>query len=369
MTRWFFPSWNGDVRIATHPDDETKTLITIIEPTIDEKRVLKSLAGIFDEKGWMGKRKTIWNPRGNNERQESVIHAPIHDIGLHMIGHLKPGIATLTAVKMEDGKVEARGSGEKGFLTWIASLFGGGEKEAVGTVGDLADILDGKPDGGFREEKGEETAVAKPEETKPAKEEKAAATVKRPTPSCPRCIPGAIEPASEVLLSFLTDEQHEEWAKNRCFIAIGGLTGHRYLIAHRHSRQAQKAGKVCYDLDDGGVLHFHDNSVPPEEEALAAKLVLEHREPWLRNEATCLGLASAGGLMIGGGGFDYVFKNPFGDGGDGVADSQFTGEIGSFLRGLALGMGKEDPNESLASEATDKGMFQLSSAMLNQNLL
>ena len=36
------------------------------------------------------------------------------------------------------------------------------------------------------------------------------------------------------------------------------------------------------------MLHFHDNSVPPEEEVLAAKLILEHREPWLRNEATCL---------------------------------------------------------------------------------
>jgi hypothetical protein len=356
MTRWFFPSWNGDVRIASHPEDESKTLITIIEPTADEKRVLKSLATIFDKKGWMGERKTVWNPRGNKERQESVIHAPIHDIGLHMIGALKPGIATLTAVKLEGGKVEAKGTGEKGFLAWVASLFsGGGEKEAVGSVGDLASILEGtRPDSGFRNDK--ETALAKKEE------EKAAATVKRPTPSCPRCIPGAIEPASEVLLSFLTDEQHEEWAKNRCLIAIGGLTGHRYLIGHRHSKQAQRAGKICYDLDDGGVLHFHDNSVPPEEEVLAAKLILEHREPWLRNEATCFFYCS-------GAQFDYVFKNPFGGYLDGVPDSQFTGELGSFLRGLTLGMGKEDPNEALASAATDKGVYEMSTAMLNQNLL
>ncbi len=80
--------------------------------------------------------------------------------------------------------------------------------------------------------------------------------------------------------------------------------------------------------DDLGVLHFHDNSVPPEEEVLATKLILEHRESWLRHEATCLG-----------GDFDFVFKNPFGGGGDGVPDSQLTGEIGSFFRGFLMTFG------------------------------
>ena len=113
-------------------------------------------------------------------------------------------------------------------------------------------------------------------------------------------------------------------------IVTGHLTGHRYLLAHRHSEKAARLGKICYDIDDHGVLHFHDNSVPPEEEILAAKLILEHREPWLRNEAACLGNDD------GSDGFDFVFKNPFGDGSDGVPDSVFTGEIGNFLRGFLM---------------------------------
>ena len=53
--------------------------------------------------------------------------------------------------------------------------------------------------------------------------------------------------------------------------------------------------KICYDIDDRCVLHFHDWTVPPEEEVLATKLILEHREAWLRNEATVLQQDSKGG--------------------------------------------------------------------------
>ena len=54
--------------------------------------------------------------------------------------------------------------------------------------------------------------------------------------------------------------------------------------------------------------------MPPEEEVLAAKLILEHREPWLRNEATCLQQTKDGkwhdlGFLR--------YKNPFGDASDG----------------------------------------------------
>lgn len=345
MTTWYFPSWNGDVRIETHPDDEQKTLVTIIEPTNDELRVLKSLAILFGEKGWMKGRKTIWDPRGNRDRQESTIHAPLLDIGLYMIGHIKPGIATLTAVKLENGEVKAKASAEKGFIAWLNTFLGKSkEEDKITDVGELAKMLETATsiESPHRQEspgprRGEE-------KTKPKKTEKAT-TVKRPTPCCPKCIPGAVEPANEVLQSFLTAEQHELWAKDRAIIVRGGITGHRYLVSHRHGRHAIKAGKICFDLDDLGVLHFHDNSVPAEEEVLATKLILEHREPWLRNEATCLGLN-----------FDFVFKNPFGGGWDGVADSRLTGQVGSFLRGFLLTFGggkyalRED--EKLVPQAT-----------------
>jgi hypothetical protein len=145
-------------------------------------------------------------------------------------------------------------------------------------------------------------------------------SVKRHTPCCPDCEVGSVAPASEVLLSFLSDEEHETWARERAIVVTGGLTGHRYVLAHRQSALAAYNTKMCFDLDDGQILHFHDNSVPPEEEVLAAKLILEHREPWLRNEATLLG------------GNNLKFKNPFGGLGDGTESTAFVSEIGRWFR-------------------------------------
>lgn len=356
---WYFPSWNGDVRIAEHPDDNKKTIITIIQPTEDEKRVLLSLASIFSAKGWM-RRKTVWNPRGNKDRQETVIDAPLVEIGKLMMAGLKPGLATLTAIKFQDGSVEAVGSGERGVLSWLGKLFGGDGSPASepAAISKVADILEKEASGEEAKEQSphrKEAALAKKEEEAPEKKPEAAVTVKRPTPSCPKCYVDAVEPATEVLLSFLNDDQHNQWAHNRSMIVTGGLTGHNYLLAHRHSKNAEKMGKICMDLTDGHVLHFHDVTVPPEEEVLAAMLILEHRESWLRNEATCLSPTSTGiGLVIDGGGFDYVFKNPFGDGTDGVADSNFTGELGTFLRGFIVGFGQGEYDDIADGLLTSK---------------
>ncbi len=88
---------------------------------------------------------------------------------------------------------------------------------------------------------------------------------------------------------------------------------------------------MCFDLDDRFVVHFHDWRVPPEEEVLAAKLILEHREDWLRNEATCL-------LLQGSERAKMVFKNPFGDGLDGTADASFSYKFGVLAQGVMQGL-------------------------------
>jgi hypothetical protein len=129
-------------------------------------------------------------------------------------------------------------------------------------------------------------------------------------------MPGAIKPATEVLLSFLSPEQHEQWMRERAILVEGNLSGHQYLIAHRNSPIAQRVGKICFDVTDQEVIHFHDWSVPPEEEVLAAKLIMEHAEPWLRNEATTFTSS-------------LRYKNPFGNGGDGVETSMFMNGLGS----------------------------------------
>ena len=131
--------------------------------------------------------------------------------------------------------------------------------------------------------------------------------------------------ARDVLLSFLSPEQHKDWADHRAIIVRGGLSGHRYLLAHRHSVTAKRLGKICYDLDDHFVLHFHQTEVPPEEEVLAAKLILEHREPWLRNEATVLQQASDGKWVDLG---FLRYKNPFGDANNGRVDAAITAMLG-----------------------------------------
>lgn len=334
--KWYFPAWNGDVRIEVHPDDSRKTLITMIAPTIEELRIIGGLTEVFKKMGWLGNRKTIWNPRGNKDRQVTIIHAPLFLIGLFLAEKLKPGLATLHAIKLEDGTVTAMGAREKGIYNWFTSLFGGRKDFELGDIEDLANALFVHPDKALppSKEKVKEKEIpphrveAPKPEPKPKPKPAAAVSVKRSTPSCPRCELGAIEPATEVLLEFLDAEQHELWANERAVIARGNLTGHRYLISHRNGPHAAKAGKICFDLDDGEVLHFHDWSVPPEEEVLAAKLIMEHRENWLRNEATCLLSCLYGGE------FDFVFKNPFGHGDDGVEDSNSTGEFGNFMIGF-----------------------------------
>jgi uncharacterized protein (DUF3820 family) len=120
-------------------------------------------------------------------------------------------------------------------------------------------------------------------------------------------------------------------------IVVGGFTGNRYLLAHRHSDVGRYMGRICADVDDGYVLHFHDHGVPPEEEVLAAKLILEHRENWLRHEATMLTaipypLANnlRGTSQLGG---TQMFKNPFGGYGDGLDATAFTRGFGhAFLK-------------------------------------
>lgn len=93
--------------------------------------------------------------------------------------------------------------------------------------------------------------------------------------------------------------------------------------------------------------------VPPEEEVLAAALILEHAEPWLRNEATALGTVSnlpsivdelwdRSGDVPSMQAVDEAlrrrqrlkYKNPFGGFFDGMDDAAFTRAIGALVRGL-----------------------------------
>lgn len=303
--RWYLPSWNGDIRAERDPDDPKQTLVTIVEPTVAELMTLGKLEHLLRKKGWYKEDEPLWEDvkdqrRTDAKRQQVLVHAKIDKVAKLLVDGFKPGKQTLTAFVYKDGEIET----------------------VDGTQGDEA----------------LEKAAAKAADGKGHR----AATVKRPTPSCPACRAGAVEPATEVLLDFLDEGQHRDWARDRTIVVQGGLTSHRYLIAHRNSPTAAELGRIAFDLDDGRVMHFHDSSVPPEEEVLAAKLILEHREPWLRNEATCIGATwTPNGLQIPGvlsRRQALVFKNPFGDGGDGVEDAVLTATLGNMatIAGAAL---------------------------------
>lgn len=275
MKAWFRPSWHGDFRLEA--DGENGSKLIVHKPTVHEKAILGSFVGFARAKGW-----TDADKPPTKKEDELKLSVGVAEAGLELV-RLTDGrkLNSLTGVRFSDGKLEVTET----------------------TSPDL------------------EKAVEAAKDDKKAK----AATTTRPTPSCPSCMPGAIEPASEVLLSFLTPQQHADWAKHRVIEVEGNLSGHRYLLAHRNSKYAREWGRIAYDADDKGVLHFFDWSVPPEEEVLAAMFALGSREHWLRNEATCLGATS----------FRQVFKNPFGNLGDGTETSAFTSSVGKLLGHLA----------------------------------
>ena len=318
---WYIPSWNGDLRLV--PSDNNTTLLSIVNPTPDEERILENLGKVLLENDLIEEwvmRKPGFFARLIGKKHEIKINAPIEKIGPLVVSTMRPGPAVLTAISFTGGKCLVSSDGEE-LVKLTEAVVAGTTPFVEETKTDekaLANTDDKKPDSK------KSKALAKKDEPK------AAATVRRPTPSCPQCQPGAVEPASEVLLSFLNDEEHASWAKERFIIVEGGMSGHRYALAHRHSRLAQHFGRICYDLDAQCVVHFHDWRVPPEEEILAAKLILKYREPWLRNEATMF--QAAPGAMR--------FKNPFGDVYDGIADADFTSKIGkevlqsAYLSGL-----------------------------------
>ena len=275
----YIPSWNGDFRLED--DGKGGSKLVVHDPTPHEQKILDEFLRKADAEGWV--RDQDRNTRFEGIR-EVALSTPLARASKILLKLARPKKQTLTAISFSDGKL---------------SVIEGADETAVEKIS--AEV-----------EKA--TATETPEQ--PAK----AASVKRPTPCCPDCEIGSVAPASEVLLSFLNEEEHATWARERAIVVTGSLTGHRYVLAHRRSALAAHITKMCFDLDDGQILHFHDNSVPPEEEVLAAKLILEHREPWLRNEATLLG------------GDNMKFKNPFGDLSDGTESAALVSEIGRWFR-------------------------------------
>jgi hypothetical protein len=286
---WYCPSWSGDWRLEPDPDSPDKTRLTVEKPTTAELAQLKLLGILFAKKEWLNEedaKKIAKKPCLFRYGHHVTLAAPLADVGPFVTSNLQPGITVLTAMVFRDGRTEVA------------------ETNKLGAPEKPKELPPAEPSD-------EAKALAKKDDVDKA------VTVKRPTPCCPDCYVDAVGPATDVLLSFLNPEQHETWRRHRFLIVRGGITGHRYIVAHRNTPLATAQTRIAFDLEDQQTMHFHDWTVPPEEEVLATMLILRHREPWLRNEATALGSHR------------HKFKNPFGDGMDGVVDSVWTQRFGA----------------------------------------
>ena len=341
--RWYIPTWNGDIRFESAPSDPDRTLVTIIQPTPGEIEKLRKLTTAFKEKEWVT--RSLWSSSGSLREQVVYVDAPILDVAPFLVGSYKPGKAVLTALKYTDGTVEAVEQ-KPGFWSAIKEMVKGTPSRVVAKKETDEDVLqvmaDHTKDEAMRAEaarkkaKGEgngsphrEPAAAEPKKEPEKPKPEAAATVRRHTVCCPQCIAGDLTPAGQVLYAFLSDDEKRQWGKDHSIIVYGGITGHPYLLSHRHGRWAIKHTKICHDLANNATLHFHDNSVPPEEEVLAAKLILEHREHWLRVPGTGCG--------------HPVLDSPFGDGGDGMMSTSFAYQLGGHMANLEKALTGEDP--------------------------
>lgn len=290
---WYFPSWHGDLRIGRDPEDSTRTRLSIEKPTAEEQRIVNEIGRVSAERGWLAE-WVEFKPQPGAVKWEFTLGATVEAVGIVVAATMRPSPDVLTNIRFDDGTEIAVSGGPKALA----------EAMADAGVGDA----EGEP------KKGKAAKVAKP---------MLGATVPRPTPCCPRCVPGSVAPAREVLLKFLDADQHDQWASSRTLVVEGGITGARYLLAHRDTATAARIGRICYDLDDRRVVHFHNTALPPEEDVLAALLILRHREDWLRNEATVFGPTRA-----------PIFKNPFGDISDGTRDAALMTNLGSVFMPL-----------------------------------
>lgn len=267
MRRHFIPSASGDFRLEA---DGEGSMLLITDPAPDEIDRLMAFIVHTREKNWTPSGTQI---EGSHE-QRIHIAAPVAAAATFLAPEVCSGRGTLTVLQSSDGKV-------------VATMDGTNVEAA-------------------------EAKATAPADT--------GVTVRRHTPCCPTADDGPLDQATEVLKAFCSPTQWKSWTKCKWLTCKGGRTGHWYRIAHRHSLIARRQTRICWDLTNDVLVHFHDSFLPPPEEVLSAKLILEHREPWLRNTSTIFGADAIRASA--------VFPEPFGFGyRAGTADSAFFSQM------------------------------------------
>ena len=234
MKYLFIPRWSGDFRLEAAGD---VCKLTVVDPTSDDVSVLEPFFEEARVHDWVG----LLDGVQRKGRTEIEIKAPIVEVAPVLAKIVAGKNASWSALRFESGKVEVH----DGIL--------------------------------LPAEKGDEPKV------------EAAAIVKPPNRGCPEPTT-ASRRASTVLRTFSTASQWESFQRNGFLTSIGNVTGRAYRVWHKD--EAWRRGhRRCLTI---GALEkpvcVWQEDVPPEEQALALKLAVEHREAWL--------LTVGDGLMI-----------------------------------------------------------------------
>lgn len=213
--KMYFTSMYGDISIEVSAENKDSTLLRTTELGEVEKNIVKEILKEYD----------IFPEKGLDNQIFTIEKRKIEDVHKVMKKLLKKDRPTLTAIKYKDGKIEC-----------IEEL--------------------------------------QPKHT----ESETGVTVDRPRRGCP--MPEVLKTeirASKVLKEFLSKIQLSDYNKHLQFVSIGGYSEKPYLVTSRWCENVTKYGQL-YDIADHRVICANCWEIPPSEELLSLKLMIEHKE-------------------------------------------------------------------------------------------
>jgi hypothetical protein len=86
-----------------------------------------------------------------------------------------------------------------------------------------------------------------------------------------------------VLRAFCTQDQWKDWCRTGSMKVIGGTTGKAFRLYHRDEAARRGLSRCIVDVETNEPVCAWDAERPPEEEALALMVALQHREKYLRS--------------------------------------------------------------------------------------
>lgn len=238
MRAWFIPCWSGDFRLEPDPNNAEGCLLTVDDPSALDRERLAPFLVEARARGWMDAAAGI-APSG---RTVLPVSATIRDAGPILAEQVLPDGPVWTALRSVDGSVTLL----EGTARELHERIRFGLEHRAG-VGRLLE---------------------------------AAVTLAPPRRGCPPPSPAPTR-ASQVLAAFSTRRQLGALERYGFMPVHGGASGRVYQVFHRDAARRRGLGHCVVDVERGEEICAWDDRVPAEEEVLALKLALEHREAWL----------------------------------------------------------------------------------------